>query len=197
MVAPKLTKEEALELIKPFNRTEKVIFLAIRGYYKDMGIKDVNDIGIYDDPIFIIAHDFFKEYNGNTDPSAMRVGIATVKAPQVLFFTLGIHGVSHSPTIVVDEMIRSKKDNPKYPRTYWAFRQAENVIVNRKGSNVDYIDNPANRFWIDLHCGGNWTTSSEGCQTIIKPQWSDFKQNGYELTNRYGQKKIPYILIEG
>ncbi|MDE3249842.1 MAG: hypothetical protein KGO82_14350 [Bacteroidota bacterium] len=196
MTQPNITRDEALKLIAPFNRTEKLVFLGIRGYYKkSMGDLDSNDIGIYDDAICIISPDYFGAFNGNTDPSKMKVGIATVKAPQVIMFRQGIHGVSHAPAAVVEKMRKTKANDPAYPRTYWAFRQDSNVTVIRHGQG-EFTDNPQARFWIDLHQGGEWTTSSEGCQTIIKSQWLNFKNQGYHWMNVYGQEQVPYILID-
>lgn len=195
MNTPKLSKAAALELIAPFNRTEKVIFLGIRGYFQDsMGVKDENDIGIYDDAIFIISPNYYGAFNGNTDPSKMTDTIAMVKANQVIMFTQGIHGVSHSTPAVIKQMQETKQNVPGNPRTYWAYRQASDVTVLRNGE--EHTDSPANRFWTNLHCGGLWTTSSLGCQTVIKDQWPIFKNQGYAAMDLWKQKEVPYILID-
>lgn len=204
MNRPKITREAAEALLKTFGHTEKFQILAIRGYYLDsMGKPGVNDLGIYDDAICLISPDYFGAFNGNTDPSKKIFGIASVLAPQTIWYRKGLHGLHHLDTQnndvdkeIYDRLIKSDEDVPGFTATYWAFRQDSNVTVTRFGKEGTFTDRPDDRFWIDLHRGGEWTTSSEGCQTIILDEWEEFKMKGYMLMDHYGQERVPYCLID-
>lgn len=178
---PKMTKEDALKELANFTNLDAyaVKVLGIRGYYKStMGNPLKNDRGIYDDAMFIIAPDMFASFNANTDPSINRSGIATLVAPQVVLYQVGIHGISG-----------------KNPRQ--AFRQASfGIKVSRDDKQGVFIDTPSAPFWIDIHDGGQYTTSSEGCQTIPNQQWASFNESLKDQLKRNKQVKFPYILIE-
>jgi lysozyme len=177
---PKMTLQDALKELSAFGLDEyPVKVLGIRGYYKStMGNPLKNDVGIYDDAMFIISPDMYASFNANTDPSVTRQGIATLVAPQVVFYKVGIHGISG-----------------KNPRE--AFRQASfGIQVVRDGKDGIVKDSPASPFWINIHDGGMNTTSSEGCQTIPKPQWASFRESLKDQLKRNKQTKFPYILIE-
>lgn len=175
MIKPKLTRKEAYLYI-PVDVQDKVILLGIRGYYKKtMGDPNGNDRGVYDDCVCIITPDHFSAYNANTDPSRFRKGIATLK-PGVHYYRKGNHGIS--------------KPGGGYP----ALRPAtpgEKLPVSRDG------EGDSQGIAINIHKGGRNTTSSEGCQTIHPDQWSEFINKVYEELDRWGQKKVPYVLVEG
>lgn len=178
---PKMTKEDALMELSAFPNLDAypVKVLGIRGYYKTtMGNPLKNDRGIYDDAMFIIAPDMFAAFNANTDPSVARKGIATLVAPQIILYQPGIHGISG-----------------KNPRP--AFRQASfGLRVRRDDMEGIFTDSAKAPFWTNIHDGGNNTTSSEGCQTIVKSQWESFKISLNDQLKRNNQKKFPYLLIE-
>lgn len=98
-------------------------------------------------------------------------------APQVVYYKPGIHGISG-----------------KNPRP--AFRQDSRVTVMRDGKSTPFKDTAAMPFWINIHDGGNNTTSSEGCQTIIKSQWEEFRDLVNKLLKENNQSRFPYVLIE-
>lgn len=175
---PKIKVEDALRLIEPFNLDDyKVKLLGIRGYYKQtMGNPVINDRGIYDDAIMIIAPDFFRTHNANTDPSVSRKGIAVLKPGTVTLYKIGLHGISR-------------------PNPYKALRQHGNVTVIRDGVG-EVTDSPTNRFWINIHKGSFRSTSSEGCQTIYPDQWDLFLDNVEGQMKKYKQEIIPYALVE-
>ncbi len=174
---PKKTHDEVKALINEkypeILSQYKVVLLGMRGYYKKtMGNPDKNDIGLYDDAIFVLSTEAFASYNANTDPSNNdKIGRATLK-PGVWMYKKGKHGISRK-------------------RPYSALVQAKEVTVKRekKGEETGF-------FAINIHKGGLNTTGSEGCQTIYYLQWSSFINLVYEQMTRFKQIEIPYILIE-
>jgi lysozyme len=177
---PKMSKEDVMKELIPFNLDAyPVKVLGIRGYYKKtMGNPLKNDRGIFDDAMFIVAPDMFASFNANTDPSVARSGIATLIAPQVVLYKVGTHGISG-----------------KNPRQ--AFRQASfGIKVTRDDKPGIFTDTAKAPFWINIHDGGNNTTSSEGCQTIPKQQWPAFNES-LKLQLKINKQNIfPYVLIE-
>lgn len=166
------------DLIPPDGRANLVILVAVRGYYLNtMGKEAANDRGIYDDAIFIIEPDNVYSFNANTDPSRFGPGIARLKSRQAVRYRPGPHGFS-------------RKGGP-YP----AFRQDSNCTVIRDQTGED-TDSPDRRFWINLHRGGNTTTSSLGCQTVPPHQWNEFKTLVDGLLKKHGQETFYYLLVE-
>lgn len=176
---PKMTRHDAEKELESFNLSDNVVVLGIRGYYaKTMGPTSKNDRGIYDDAIFIISPDTFAAFNANNDPSIKRSNIATLVAPQVVYYKEGIHGISG-----------------KNPRQ--AFRQDSfGIKVTRDDKQGVFTDSSKSPFWINIHDGGINTTSSEGCQTLPKSQWPAFNELLKMELKKNGQKRFPYVLIE-
>jgi lysozyme len=158
----------------------EVFLVGVRGYYRDtMGKPGTNDRGIYDDAIFVFGPDTFAAFNANTDPSRFLSGVASL-LPGVHWYRPGNHGIS--------------KPGGGYP----AFRPAtkgEALPVRRDGET----DVPSKRpgIAINIHRGGNTTTSSAGCQTIPPAQWDAFHALVMSLLKRTGLKQFPYILLDG
>lgn len=161
---------------------QPVALLGVRGYYQDtMGQPGVNDRGIYDDAIFLISPAVHASFNANTDPSRIRKGSGkgrgkgmAVLKKGLWLYKPGLHGLTR-------------------PNPYQALVQADAVTVIRDG-NPPYPD--TGYFGINIHRGGNTTTSSEGCQTIFPAQWTAFIELVRSELKRAGQKTIPYLLIE-
>lgn len=191
MTKPKLTFDQVFKIVSDFlwNSGDKydsfvenqdrypVYLIGFRGYYLDtMGKPGVNDRGIYDDCICIVAPDVFLAFNGNTDPSRFRPGIATL-IPGVHMYRKGKHGIT-------------THTDGGYP----AFRPAtpnEALPVTRDGQPGIHEG-----IAINIHKGGYTTTSSEGCQTIHPDQWIEFQTKAYELMDKHNQQTIPYILTD-
>lgn len=174
---PRLTRESALQRIKAAHgyipRANEVLLVGIRGYYHDQTSQ--NQRGIYDDAIAIIGPEHFSAYNANTDPSIQRKGIATL-LPGIHPYRPGNHGIS--------------RPGGGYP----AFRPAtrdEALPVSRDGIAGKASPGIA----INIHRGGNGTTSSEGCQTIPPAQWDAFHATLRDQMKRYAQKAFNYVLV--
>lgn len=175
---PQIKKEDLLLKINklyPNIKLPDIFFVGIRGYYEDtLGNPDVNDRGIFDDAIFIVTKDSFYSFNGNTDPSIYKHGIAKLKSGVYPVYKFDLH--------------KGK---------YLALCQrAGKVTVIRDGKGED-IGN----FGINIHHGGNYTTTSEGCQTIYMPQWNNFINTAQKEAKKvygldYRNKIYTYILLD-
>lgn len=166
------------DLVPEDRRRDAVSVVAVRGYYLNtMGKEGANDRNLYDDAIFVIEPDGVHNFNGNTDPSRFSRGIAKLKSRQAIRYRPGPHGFA-------------RKGGP-YP----AFRQDSNCTVIRDQTGED-TDTPQRRFWINLHRGGNTTTSSLGCQTVPPHQWNEFKTLVDGLLRKYDQETFYYLLVD-
>jgi len=185
---PQTTADQIKALVDAHQVLGPVVIVGIRGYYKDtMGVPKVNDIGIYDDALFISAPDCFVAFNANTDPSVAKPGVACLK-PGVWSYKVGIHGLNKPPD-----------------KRYTALVQAKEVTVIRDG---DFPGSPIRHtvegikhedtgmFGINIHRGGYNTTSSLGCQTIYPKQWDSFIATVQMQLKRHNQVIVPYILTE-
>lgn len=178
MTKPKIKIKELRDLIQkryPKYELPAFVVVGIRGYYKrTMGNPDANDRGIYDDAIFIIHGDKLYAYNGNTDPSRFKTGIANLLPGIWNAYKFDLH-----------------KGN------YLALCQRSGeVTVMRDGKDED-----TGMFGINIHKGGYKGTSSEGCQTIHPDQWATFIKDAqncaFEVNGKdFKQNSYTYILIE-
>ncbi len=164
--------EAILDTYPEWNPRE-LSLLGIEGYYADtMGVPGQNDIGIYDDAIFIIGPDCFISFNANTDPSRRRQRMADLDAG-VWEYKLGIHGLS----------------KPK-AKQYKALVQAKAVTVTRW-----QVGKETGFFGINIHRGSYTGTSSLGCQTIYPDQWTSFISTVETQMKKLGQKTIKYLKV--
>lgn len=156
---------------------EKCVLIGIRGYYRDtMGKKGKNDIGIFDDAFVCIDGRDMASFNGNTDPSRYYKNVATLKTGKWKY-KKGLHGFG-------------RKTAP-YP----AYRQAAPVRVLRYQPDGTFKEFPLNET-INIHRGGEKTTSSAGCQTLPPSQWPAFKAYMDMLLDRNGKKDFLYLVVE-
>lgn len=168
MDKPRISSEEAKQILASNNVTDKVAIIGIRGYYLDSyGKRGENDRGVYDDAIIIISARKFETFRANTDPSVYRKGIATLAT--------GVH----------------RYYKGKHKNRYWALRLVgERAPVTRDGQGASI------GIALNIHKGGTRTTGSEGCQTLRPDDWDDFIEIVYDEMAFYGQKTIPYVLID-
>jgi lysozyme len=171
---PQLSVVDAKKLLAAYGVSEQVAILGIRGYYLDtMGTKGKNDRGIFDDAIIVVSPRSYQTFNGNTDPSAPDTGtrLATL-CPGVWQFKKGVH-------------------HPASPAAYPCLVQAGPVKVKRDNGITE-----VGEFYIHIHHGGFNTTTSEGCQTIYRPQWGEFWTLVTSELAFYRAAEIPYCLTE-
>lgn len=150
-----------------------LIVVGIRGYYAADNADKKNDRGVYDDALFIDTPNATVAFNGNVDPSVTRPGMA-VLVPGVYY--------AHKFDLHKGE--------------YLALCQRQAVVtVSRDGQGLD-----TGMFGINIHRGGNNTTSSLGCQTVPPKQWDAFIALAVAEAKRlYGDKwnktTVPYALL--
>lgn len=168
MKTPNMTRAEIEKILDDNKISSNVALVGIRGYYLNtMGKQAVNDRGIYDDAIFIIAPKFFAAFQANVDPSIFRKGIATLKT--------GTYSV-------VKWQHRGKYD---------ALQIVQDVL-SRDGQTGE----TRGRRGINFHYGSETQTWSEGCQTLPQSTYWTFIRAVYSLMNAHILREIPYVLIE-
>jgi lysozyme len=181
--APRATRETVLAAVQsawgflpPEELLEEVFVVGVRGYRRDtMGKPGANDRGIYDDAFFVFGPGVFATFNGNTDPSIFRPGIATLKPGRHLYYR-GWH----------------KKGKPSGHLAYRPATKDEALPVLRDG-----VEAPRPGIAINIHRGGINSTSSEGCQTLHPKEWPAFDTLLSMLLVKHKQLTFPYYLIDG
>jgi lysozyme len=172
-----LVKRKLVEAIGEIPSPWKMYIVGVRGYYhRSMGDPTKNDRNIYDDAAFVFGPSGFKSFNFNTDPSAYRQGIASLVPNFVYWYRKGMHGIS--------------RGNP-YP----AFRPSS--PGERSKVTRDKTKNPWDGTAINIHRGGNSTTSSLGCQTVPPAQWNEFYTYVTNEMKLSGMSRFPYVIIDG
>ncbi len=176
---------------------EPVALLGVRGYYRDtMGKHGVQEAGIWDDAMFMVGPGVFKAVNANTDPSKLgwNPGVGkpfAMLVPGLWYFRRGAHK-GRTPALrqaTEDEAPDFDIPNHGHFTVYRAKNMAE-VLNGTARRDTNYHA-------INIHRGGEGTTSSWGCQTIPPAQFDDFMLTVWEASKRAGQGRIPYLLIDG
>lgn len=178
---PEMDRAAAESLLRALHvDLERPALLGRRGYYRDtMGVSGVNDIGIYDDAIMLISPASYVTFNANCDPTRIHAGVATLKTG-VWRYRIGTHGLSRP-----------------IAQRYEALVQAADVtVVRAPDARHPERWEETGRFGINIHRGGINTTSSEGCQTIVAPQYAGFLELVRMELERFRATEIPYALTE-
>ena len=172
---PRIERKTTEQLLASRKVSDPVCLVGIRGYYRDtMGAVGKNDVGLYDDALVVVSPNVHAAFNANVDPTRLgwnakaKKPMAQLK-PGVYRYKLGLHGIS--------------RGNP-----YKALVQAGPVTVMRGDSEE------TGRFAINIHRGGNTTTSSEGCQTLPPAQWPAFIALVETEMKRNNAKTLSYVL---
>jgi hypothetical protein len=169
---PKITREEVMkDLVSQGIKDLSLPYVVgYRGYYKNtMGKPCVNDRGIFDDIFVVISPLSFEVFNGNTDPSVFRKGIATLRP--------GVY-----------DCVKWK-----HKQRVWGLQIILDVVSRDGFGNELFKGRHAINFHDDLEDRSAW---SEGCQTLPKSQLPKFTKAVYSLMETFGLKTIKYVLIE-
>ena len=184
---PRLHSSDVLKIINHYDvdlAKYPLVCVGVRGYYLDsMGDLNKNDRGIYDDAIFLYSDNLCIAYNGNTDPSYQRKGKGTGEGKGMACLVEGVYYVHKF------DLHKGK---------YMALCQRAGEVTVLRDGDPPYLDK--GNFGINIHRGGNTTTSSEGCQTIAPTQWSSFIETAKSEAKRflgleYNLIVVPYCLI--
>lgn len=160
--------------------SEAVCVVGLRGYYRDsMGKPGVNDRGIYDDALFVIAPGLFASFNANTDPSAYRPGHGEGAAKGMACLKVGLY---HAHRLGLH---RGK---------YMALIQTGGPVTVIRDGTPPYED--SGHFGINIHHGSYTGTSSLGCQTIHPDQWAAFISMVQKAMHDNHVLTMPYWLQE-
>ena len=144
-----------------------------------MGVVGKNDLNMYDDMVAWVSPNGIQAFNYNTDPT--RVGWNKNAGKYMAMLVPGIY----------DFVMR------KHRGRYDAFGQGGNqVAVYRCDSGGRVVEVEEGLFGINIHQGGENTTSSEGCQTLPPSQWKSFKEIGYSILRANKQTSFKYILFD-
>ncbi len=173
---------------------EPVALLGVRGYYRDsMGAPGRNDCGIFDDAIFLIGPNDFQAVNANTDPSRLGWNPSVGKPfamlqPGTWYFRRGPHKGRQPALRQCTDEEASELGIPD---------DGEFLVERSYGRGDSRNYKEKGYFAINMHRGGESTTSSWGCQTIPPEQYEDFMLAVYRLSMKASQHRLPYCLIDG
>lgn len=169
--------------------TYPLMVIGVRGYFSDDESSVENRRNVYDDALFLYAPslDIAIGFNGNTDPSKVRPGQGTGNAKGMAVLNPGVWYA-----------YRFDQHGSRNGAYEALCQRAAEVTVTRDG-NPPYPDR--GWFGINIHRGGYYTTSSEGCQTIPPGQWDEFidlaHRAAYRLFgDRWRERTVPYALFE-
>lgn len=199
MMTPPRFKESLVRdlLASVITDDEPCAILAVRAYYRDsMGDRGENDVGIYDDAMFFVAPGVFARVNANTDPSKLGFNRGIGKnfamlMPGLHYFVRGAHK-GKSPALrqaTEEEAVDAGIPDNGHFKVWRADDERE---IRDGTARVD-----TGYFAINVHRGGDSTTSSWGCQTIPPDQFDNFMLTVWDETRRSKMARIPYLLIDG
>lgn len=162
-----------------------VFVLAVRGYYRDtMGVPCSNDYGIFDDAFFIVSPFGFSPWNGNSDPS--RIGWNANAGKYMARLKPGCY------------TYQRLKHHASRPDGYMAFGQGNHpVTVERLRQDGTIAQTETGCFGINLHRAGVNGTSSEGCCTVPREQWDDFRDTLTAAMRKSAVSRFSLILVDG
>jgi lysozyme len=183
IIPPSRPHRDAFKLgkvLKAFRLDPAVpVLVFIRGHYlNSIGVKERNDLNVYDDACFLIADNFvtFDSFNANTDPSSFtRKGraLAQLDLGQYQFYR-GKHRGKY-------DALRTFPEGKKLPcKRNGVPSFCQYINIHRGGTNPASID----------------VTHSEGCLTIPASQYQDFISRVYALMTQQKLSVIQCVLLE-
>ena len=172
---PKITDKETDKIVQHFftDKLPPLLIVGIRGYYSKSFGKEGNDFNVWDDGFLVYEEgNLIKTFNGNTDPTKLRVDDAMLDEG-IYQFQKGIHN-----------------------SRVWGLRAyPEGVRLPCKRQNSRGVWYKSLCSLINFHDPKGSSTGSEGCQTIPQPQFDEFRDLVYELLKKHRLKTVTYLLI--
>lgn len=173
-----------------------VYAVGVPGYFtRSMGDPTKNDRGINDDGFIVVSKYAYATFNGNTDPSIERPEVATLIAPQVVWYKPGPHAIgkrTQHPAFRQDSPVIVRRDGLVRPKGF--IHSSRGVSL---GNGLWTDANYAERFWTNFHMQQPGSTSSLGCLTVPKDQWLALYNLLMSELKRAGMSRFPMILIPG
>ncbi len=194
MTKPLANEALIQQILDDANVPEQVRVLGVRAYRRDtMGRPGVNDVGTYDDAMFLCAPGVFKSMNANTDPSRIgwNPGVGKPYAmlmPGLWYFRRGAH---KGKTPALRQCTDEEAGELGIPN------DGEFRVLRCFGEGDPRNYEETGYFAINVHPGGESTTSSWGCQTAPPIEYYDFMHGVWEASITAKQARIPYLLVEG
>ena len=191
---PQQAKSKTQALLSKARVSDAVALVGIRGYYRDtMGTAGKNDVGLYDDAAFLITPQGMLSFNFNTDPSRLgwNPGVGkpfAVLRPGLWYFRRGPHK-AHPRAL--------RQCTDEEARNLGIPNEGEFEVERSFGQGDKRNFFETNYFAINIHPGGENTTSSWGCQTLPPAQFKQFIERVWGESIHARQNRIPYLLVEG
>lgn len=182
ILQPKFSRQDIEERIKPLNIDRAkfpLLIIGIRGY--DGGL-EYNKRNVFDDAIGVLTSEYYGLWKGNTDPSKrgtnpkIKKGYATLKPGFYPSYRFDTH-------------------NGSLPHEAICQRIAPVTVIRDGGKEEKGM------LGINIHRGGQLSTSSEGCQTLPYGEWAEFyraaKQEAQRLwAMKWKTETVGYCLLE-
>ena len=197
MAPPKVSEVAVRKLLMEValpTKSEPFALLGVRGYRRDsMGVPGQNDVGIYDDAIFLVGPNVFVSANANTDPIKLGWNSGVGKPFAMLqcglwYFRRGSHR-GKTPAL--------RQATDEEAKTLNIPHNGEFLVERCFGKNDPRNYKEWGYFAINIHSGGEKSTSSWGCQTIPPDEFTSFMDTVWKSTINVKQNRIPYFLLEG
>lgn len=173
----------------------KVKLLMVRGYRASSMGGPGNDVNMWDDMLALITPHTFHAINGNLDPSRLGYNSGVGKPYGILqpgyvwWWYPGPHRGKMPAFRQADDISTGKK---------LGFPHDGKFFVERcwgKGDPRNYHE------WghqqVNIHLGGENTTSSWLCLTVPPIGGKEWLQRGVDALKAYKQKYMPGIIVEG
>ena len=189
--------------------------LAVRSYFRDtMGVRGRNDVGIYDDGLFIVrADDVVLPFNANLDPSRIGINGAIGKpfaqlATGLWYFREGLHKGKVAAWRQPDT---DEAEALELPNNYEI--QGDGAVSACLPGLFSVWRDPGDGrppyhdlgyHAINIHPGGNYGTSSWGCLTLPPSQADEWLRESYAATRQQRRamdsakhRVLPVLLMDG
>lgn len=168
--------------------------IGVRGYRRDtMGKPGVNDFGLWDDAMFYVSPTTYLTENANTDPS--RAGWNANAGKPMAVLNPGFWPFRRGPhkgRIPALRQMTSEEARFRGVPNDGRFSVTRTYAL---GDKRNYQE--SGYYAINIHPGGEVSTSSEGCQTLPRSRSDRFLQTVWDETLEAKVAVIWYGLIDG